>query len=241
MSPGTKSVDLRECMESLLRFSLRSHLNESVPSFDLDLTRDFCLHLLGEATDSTEKSAVYKLLATALSECLASEGDKNSNLEKYSKLIHGLGYDLINMLKEVNFELHVQEPYFTQLKDGLKTVEGRCAVGDYMRISSGDFLLFNKCLLLEVQDVHRYTSFSEMLKVEGLAKVLPGVESIEEGVQVYRNFYSEEKERMNGVVAIRVAKPANQPSAALAGVLSVSFWQQVKLQKLSLVFNVCII
>jgi hypothetical protein len=64
----------------------------------------------------TEKSAVYKLLATALSECLASEGDKNSNLEKYSKLIHGLGYDLINMLKEVNFELHVQEPYFTQLK-----------------------------------------------------------------------------------------------------------------------------
>jgi hypothetical protein len=46
---------------------------------------------------------------------------------------------------------------------------------------------------------------------------------------------------MNGVVAIRVAKPANQPSAALAGVLSVSFWQQVKLQKLSLVFNVCII
>jgi hypothetical protein len=96
-------------------------------------------------------------------------------------------------------------------------------------------------LLLEVQDVHRYTSFSEMLKVEGLAKVLPGVESIEEGVQVYRNFYSEEKERMNGVVAIRVAKPANQPSAALAGVLSVSFWQQVKLQKLSLVFNVCII
>jgi hypothetical protein len=53
MSPGTKSVDLRECMESLLRFSLRSHLNESVPSFDLDLTRDFCLHLLGEATDST--------------------------------------------------------------------------------------------------------------------------------------------------------------------------------------------
>ncbi|OAP06279.1 hypothetical protein AXX17_AT3G02680 [Arabidopsis thaliana] len=124
------------------------------------------------------------------------------------------------MLKEVNFELHVQEPYFTQLKDGLKTVEGRCAVGDYMRISSGAFLLFNKCLLLEVQDVHRYTSFSEMLKVEGLAKVLPGVESIEEGVQVYRNFYSEEKERMNGVVAIRVAKPANQPSAALAGVLS---------------------
>ncbi|CAE5965964.1 unnamed protein product [Arabidopsis arenosa] len=219
-SPGTKSVNLRECMESLVRFTLSSHLDVSVPSFDLDLTRDFCLHLLEEETDSTEKPAVYKLLARALSECLASEGDKNPNLEKYSKLFHGLGHDLINMLKKVNFELHVQEPYFTQLKDGQKTVEGRCAVGDYMRISSGAFILFNKCLLLEVQDVHHYTSFSEMLRVEGLAKVLPGVESIEEGVQVYRNFYPEEKERMNGVVAIHVAKPANQPYAALAGVLS---------------------
>ncbi|XP_010509766.1 PREDICTED: uncharacterized protein LOC104786096 [Camelina sativa] len=216
-SPGTKSVNLRECMESLLRFTLRSHLDETVPSFDLDLTTDFCLHLLEEDTDSTEKPAVYKLLARALSECLASEGD----LEKYSKLFHGFGHhDLVDMLKKVNFELHVQEPYFTQLKDGLKTVEGRCAVGDYMRISSGAFILFNKCLLLEVQDVHHYTSFSEMLRLEGLAEVLPGVESIEEGVKVYRNFYSEEKERLNGVVAIRVAKPAIQPYAALAGVLS---------------------
>lgn len=43
---------------------------------------------------------------------------------------------------------------------------------------------------------------------------------------------------MNGVLAIHVVKPANQPYAALAGVLSVSFWQQVKPQKLSLVFNI---
>lgn len=47
----------------------------------------------------TEKPAVYKLLARALSECLASEGDKNPNLEKYSKLFHGLGHDLINVSK----------------------------------------------------------------------------------------------------------------------------------------------
>ncbi|CAA7032790.1 unnamed protein product [Microthlaspi erraticum] len=220
-SPGMKSVELGESMESLLRFTLRSYLDEQVPSFDLDLTRDFCLHLLEEDTDSTEKPPVYKLLARALSECLTSEEqglsvDKSSNFGKYSKLFH----DLENMLKKVNFELHVQELYLKQLKDGLKTVEGRCAVGDYMRISSGAFILFNKCLLLEVQEVHHYTSFSEMLSVEGLSKVLPGVESIEEGVQVYRNFYPEEKERRNGVVAILVAKPADQPYAALAGALS---------------------
>ncbi|XP_056853493.1 uncharacterized protein LOC130502717 isoform X2 [Raphanus sativus] len=229
-SPGTKSVEIGETMEPLLRFTLRSHWDETAQSLDLELPRDLCIHLLEEEedTDSTEKPAMYKILARALSECLTSEEqsfsvDKGSNFEKYSNLFHGLGHDLVNMLKKVNFELHVQEPYFTQLKDGLKTTEGRCAVGDYMRIGSGDFILFNKCLLLKVQDVCYYTSFSEMLRGEGLAKVLPGVESIEEGVGVYRNFYSEEKERMNGVVAIRVVKPVEQPYAALAGVLSVSF------------------
>ncbi|XP_033148200.1 uncharacterized protein LOC103855154 isoform X2 [Brassica rapa] len=232
-SPGTKSVDIGETLESLLRFTLRSHLDGTVQSLDLDLPRDLCFHLLEEDdTDSTEPAS-YKILARALSECLTSEEhslsiDKDSNFEKYSKLFHGLGHDFVNMLKKVDFELHVQEPYFTQLKDGLKTTEGRCAVGDYMslyllcplRISSGAFILFNKCLLLQVQDVCYYTSFSEMLRVEGLAKVLPGVETIEEGVGVYRNFYPEEKERMNGVVAIRVVKPVEQPYAALAGVLS---------------------
>lgn len=54
-SPEMKSVELGESMESLLRFTLRSHLDEQVPSFDLDLTRDFCIHLLEEDTDSTGK------------------------------------------------------------------------------------------------------------------------------------------------------------------------------------------
>lgn len=49
----------------------------------------------------TEKHAVYKLLARALSECL--EDDKNSNLEKHSKLIHDLELDFVNVCKYQNF------------------------------------------------------------------------------------------------------------------------------------------
>lgn len=124
------------------------------------------------------------------------------------------------LLKTVNFELHVQEPYFTQLKDGLKTVEGRGAVGDYNRIGSGSLILCNKCLVLKVQDVHGYLSFSEMLQAESLAKVLPGIKTIDEGVQVYRRFYTEEKEKTNGVIAICVTKPAAQPFLCLARILS---------------------
>jgi hypothetical protein len=41
------------------------------------------------------------------------------------------------------------------------------------------------CDLINLQYVHRYASFSDMLGAESLAKVLPGVETIEEG----NNFY----------------------------------------------------
>ncbi|PSS24056.1 Zinc finger protein like [Actinidia chinensis var. chinensis] len=136
------------------------------------------------------------------------------------ELVMEKGSELLSVLKTVDFELHVQEPFFTQLKDGLKTVEGRCAVGNYNRIASGSLILFNKCLVLQVQDVHRYASFSEMFGAGSLTKVLPGVETIEEGVQIYRKFYSEEKERSNGVLAIVVTKPAAQPFISLASMLS---------------------
>ncbi|XP_050255768.1 uncharacterized protein LOC126701599 isoform X7 [Quercus robur] len=60
-----------------------------------------------------------------------------------------------------------------------------------------------------------------MLGAESLAKVLPGVETIEEGIQIYRNFYTEEREKTNGVLAIRILKVDVQPYACLATLLSV--------------------
>ncbi|XP_068316849.1 uncharacterized protein [Pyrus communis] len=177
---------------------------------------------------------LYKCLALALHESIisgtflgtrhnvASDVQESSLKEEengWQKLISEKGSELFNMLKAVDFELHVQEPFFSQLKDGLKTIEGRCAIGDYCRIVSGSSILFNKCLLIEVQDVHSYSLFSDMMEAEGLSKVLPGVETIEQGVQVYRKFYTKEKEMSNGVLAISVSKLPLQPYNLLAGML----------------------
>ncbi|ONI29463.1 hypothetical protein PRUPE_1G199500 [Prunus persica] len=109
-----------------------------------------------------------------------------------------------------------------QLKEGVLWV---IAVGTTIRVSciyqidSGSLILFNKCLLFEVQDIRSYSSFSEMMEAEGLSKVLPGVETIEQGVQIYRKFYTEEKERSNGVLAICVSKFPLQPYISLARLL----------------------
>lgn len=140
--------------------------------------------------------------------------------EEWASLIREKGSHLLDVLKSVDFELHVQEPYFSLLRNGQKTVEGRCAVGHYNKIESGALILINKCLVLQVQDVRHYHSFREMLEAESLKEVLPGVDTTEEGVQVYRKFYSEEKERSNGVLAISVKKLVSQPSIDLSSMLS---------------------
>lgn len=47
------------------------------------------------------------------------------------------------------------------------------------------------------------------------------------GVQIYRKFYTEEKERSNGVLAICVSKFPHQPYISLARMLFVSVFLSV--------------
>ncbi len=98
----------------------------------------------------------------------------------------------------------LEEEFLEAIKRGEKTVEGRVKDDKRARIRPGDKILFNRRLLVEVVDVREYDSFEEMLRSEGLERVLPGVESVEEGVRVYRRFYSTGKEKMFGVLAIEV-------------------------------------
>ncbi|KAK8366171.1 hypothetical protein V6Z12_A02G104400 [Gossypium hirsutum] len=103
-----------------------------------------------------------------------------------------------------------QEMALRQLKDGVLLAN---------TISS--MILLNKCLVLEVQDVRHYATFSKMLEAESISQVLPGVNSTEEaGLQTYRKFYTEEEERSNGVIAICVSNLVVQPAISLASILS---------------------
>ncbi|KAF8014102.1 hypothetical protein BT93_H0061 [Corymbia citriodora subsp. variegata] len=243
--PASGPVELRRCIDELLRFTLQSHVDGTLDlAFDLGLSAEFCSALLREDPHDLSSSSpspsseifqgvpaypLYKRLASALEEAISSavsfprrklqawfnQEDDVHDKELLDELISCKGAELLNILKSIKFELHVQEPYFTQLKDGLKTIEGRCAHGNYKCIVSGDLILFNKCLVLEVQDVHWYASFYEMLNAESLSEVLPGVNSVDEGVQVYRKFYPEEKEKSNGVLAIGVSRSIDQPYISL--------------------------
>ncbi|KAJ7947475.1 RNA-binding ASCH domain protein [Quillaja saponaria] len=239
-------VNLRDYMEELVRFTLHSHIKGTLEFKHMGLSRDFCSTLLeddpcepcSEVTDFSEgvlPYPLYKRLASNLVKCTSFGAfsktcsdetmvDDLSSLKQketeWKKLIMETESEIMNILKSVGFELHVQESFFSKLKDGLKTVEGRCAVGNYNRIESGNLIFFNKCVLFEVQGIRHYTSFSDMLEAESLQKVLPGVETVEEGVKIYRRFYTEEQEQSNGVLAIGVSKVALQPFISLARLFS---------------------
>ncbi|XXG89366.1 hypothetical protein AAC387_Pa12g1383 [Persea americana] len=238
-SPGVPPISLRDCIEETLKFLFSSETLE----IDLGLSKDYCFHLLKDDdhnkpdvkySEGVPMYPLYRRLASSLHHCITSgtfckasntmaqiqENECLSQKENgWSKLIVDKGSELIKMVKAVGFELHVQEPFFSQLRAGLKTIEGRCAVGDYNRIAPGTLLLVNECLLLEVQHVKWYASFFEMIKAEGLTNILPGVKTIEEGVQVYRQFYTEEKEKTNGVLAIFVSRPDAQPYVSMASIV----------------------
>ncbi|RDY03807.1 hypothetical protein CR513_12563, partial [Mucuna pruriens] len=232
-------LKLSDCLEELVWFTLNSHPHH------LNLSSHFCSTLLKNDPSSSHSQPqndslegvppypLYRRLASALLRCMDSESfcrtgcnlamanelEDSSMQQKHNerhKLIVEKGFEIVNILKSVSFELHVQEPFFSQLNDGLKTIEGRCASGKYNRIKSGNLILFNKSVVFEVQGVRWYPTFFAMLEAESLGKVLPGVESGEEGVEVYRRFYTEEKEQANGVLAIVVSKFTPQPHESLA-------------------------
>merc|ERR1711991_89078 len=102
----------------------------------------------------------------------------------------------------VNFpamELNVQDPWFTALADGTKNVEGRLDKPKYADLDKGDTITFkldggDATVERTVKTVHTYDSFEKMLKREKIENVLPGIESIEDGVEIYRKFYKKDLE-----------------------------------------------
>lgn len=107
---------------------------------------------------------------------------------------------------------NIQEPYYSLILEGKKTVEGRLnkqkfkdmKIGDVITIYKDDDIKQN--FKVKITEKNEYKSFKDMLEVEGLQKVLPDVESIKAGVEIYYAFPGFKENEVNGVLAIRIQK-----------------------------------
>lgn len=115
-----------------------------------------------------------------------------------------------------NLEIKCKKKWFDLIKKGTKTVEGRLNIDKFCNWKENDKIkLLNRddvdeFVCFRISKIVEYPTFKEMLETETIAKVLPDpdidphVASIDWGVTVYREFYTEEVEKAHGVIAIHI-------------------------------------
>jgi ASC-1-like (ASCH) protein len=103
--------------------------------------------------------------------------------------------------------LEIAEPWFSHIRSGRKTVEGRkdspshahLAVGQQLIITNG-----SRALVRRIVAIRYYCSILEYLTIEGLNHTLPGVTSLEAGEAVYLGFWKQEDVGRYGIKAIEL-------------------------------------
>ncbi len=127
---------------------------------------------------------------------------------KKNKNHHSTSNDLNNLH---TYEKTVKEPWFSLIKFGIKTVEGRLNKGEFSEMKIGDSIRFiNYDLNLEsprkftikITNITNYSTFESYLKSETLQKCLPGIDNIDDGLKIYYSFYNKNDELKYGIRAL---------------------------------------
>lgn len=110
-------------------------------------------------------------------------------------------------------EKDVKDPWYSLIATGVKTIEGRLDKGGFFsNLKVGDKIVFTndelkfrrRCNVI-VTKINRYNDFETYLCEEGLHKCLPTVDTIENGIHVYEDIYTNKEEvKKYMVVAIHM-------------------------------------
>ncbi len=106
---------------------------------------------------------------------------------------------------------HLSEPWFSLIQLGIKKCEGRLNKGDFSMMKKGDYIKFqnndfgfDREFRVKITSIHNYNSFEEYLQKETLSKCLPTIDTIDNGVAIYRKYYKKEDEEKYKIIAIRI-------------------------------------
>jgi len=106
---------------------------------------------------------------------------------------------------------NLSEPWFSLIKLGIKKCEGRLNKDDFSNMVKGDCILFvnndfgfSRSFRCKITSIRKYNSFKDYLKNETLERCLPGIDTIEDGINIYYKYYKKEDEDLYKIVAIRL-------------------------------------
>lgn len=113
------------------------------------------------------------------------------------------------------YNKNLSEPWFSLVQLGIKKSEGRLNKGSFSKMKKGDIIIFenselgfNRSYRVKITSIINYESFKNFIQKEKLENCLPGIDTIENGVKVYRKYYPEKEEQEYKVIAIRLRKLA---------------------------------
>jgi len=108
---------------------------------------------------------------------------------------------------------HLSEPWFSLVSLNKKKYEGRLNKGDFRDIKVNDIIEFynddfeiKRSCKMKVIKIRYFNSFKEMLRKCTLKKCLPTVITLEDGIKIYKKYYSEEQEKEFGIIAMKLTK-----------------------------------
>lgn len=105
------------------------------------------------------------------------------------------------------FKIHCDDPWFSYIRQGLKTIEGRQKTHTYRKIRVGDQINFTngkESFVANVTELREYPSIEQYLEDVSLERALPGIKSTEEALNIYYQWTSEEKIKQYGFLGIFV-------------------------------------
>jgi ASC-1-like (ASCH) protein len=103
--------------------------------------------------------------------------------------------------------MRLNSPWFEQVRDGRKRYEGRRNTGKFtvgQSLSITNVQDPSQTLTAQIIAIHAYPSFEAALRELGLADVLPGVETLEAGIQIYQKYVSLATQQRDGVVMLEL-------------------------------------
>jgi len=101
--------------------------------------------------------------------------------------------------------MEVREPWFSLIRDGTKTVEGRKRSPKWSWIQPGiDIIMIcgEESVRFHVTHINHWDSIKDYLRGEGLARALPGVATEDEGEATYLQWSTLEEVSLCGFMGI---------------------------------------
>lgn len=108
------------------------------------------------------------------------------------------------------YEISVKTIWLSKIENGSKKVEGRLNKGIFKKLKVNDTVIWyygNKKVKTKIDRITKYNNFYNYLINEGLRNTVPkrGVNTIKDAENIYYEYYTKEKEKEHGVLAIELS------------------------------------